>query len=320
MSKQFVLIGLMAWLALAGLQVGCGGGGGGGSSSADEIDVDDDDDGDTDGDTDAGDSDGDSGETATSGYKVIEVKDGGTISGTVSWKGDKPGADEMTYEYTVADDQADTCGKEMMVSGKRKNLRLAIGEGGGVGNVVVWIETSEGVALKKTAEVVIDNKHCEFAPLITLIPRHADVKVKFTSSDGTVNHNAKGAWYPWEGDADPGLFNESVTGSSSATYGDGFEADGLLRINCSLHYWMEGFAIVHNHPYIAKTGADGKFKIDAPLKPGKYKIHFWHAGYKPRTKDGKVVGFGPASGKGVRWTQEIEIKAGANTVDSEYKK
>jgi hypothetical protein len=54
-----------------------------------------------------------------------------------------------------------------------------------------------------------------------------------------------------------------------------FEKPDIVRINCDLHSWMQGWVVVAAHPYYAITGADGQFAFDN-LPPGQYKLQVWH--------------------------------------------
>ena len=48
-----------------------------------------------------------------------------------------------------------------------------------------------------------------------------------------------------------------------------------VKINCDIHGWMESYVLVKDHPYVAVTDADGKFKIEN-LPVGEYTFRVWH--------------------------------------------
>src|SRR5690348_9703656 len=70
---------------------------------------------------------------AQSGYQVITVSNGGTISGTVKWSGPQPRA--LTFPVTKDPQICDPDGN------KRVDLdRLVIGPEGGVANTIVYLK------------------------------------------------------------------------------------------------------------------------------------------------------------------------------------
>ena len=70
---------------------------------------------------------------AQSGYQVITVNDGGTITGTVKWSGPLPKSTAVTInkDPEVCDPQAQK---------KRDLERLIVGASGGVANTVVFLK------------------------------------------------------------------------------------------------------------------------------------------------------------------------------------
>ncbi len=318
MTKKHVLTGLIAWLTIAGLiTVACGGGDDSGKKKSSPPKKSSPGDGSEEEPADPEDAPK---PTPKAGeYTVAAVDNGGTLKGAVIWAGDVPTA-ELSYEYTAAKDDAEVCaGGGVAEGGKRKNGRLQLGDrdGGkkGVAHVVVWIEASEGAELKAPADAVIDNRNCEFNPLIQLVGPKTKLAIK--NSD-TTTHNTKGKFTPWGGEVED-TFNENLKGGSAASFEGGFKKAGQLKLQCDQHYWMEGYAIVQNHPYYAMTDAKGNFEIATAIKPGKYTVHFWHAGYKlKRDGDGKMKGYELP----VRWKKaDVELKAGANDAgEVEYNK
>ena len=56
-----------------------------------------------------------------------------------------------------------------------------------------------------------------------------------------------------------------------------------VQVRDDLHYWMEGYWVVTDHPYVAVTDAEGRFKIEG-LPAGEHQFTVWHesAGYVER--------------------------------------
>lgn len=62
-----------------------------------------------------------------------------------------------------------------------------------------------------------------------------------------------------------------------------------VKVTCDVHPWMSAFWVVTDHPYVAVTDADGKFKI-ANLPAGEHSFRVWHErqGYLNRAYKVKV--------------------------------
>jgi plastocyanin len=74
-----------------------------------------------------------------------------------------------------------------------------------------------------------------------------------------------------------------------------FKKEGVIRLGCNLHANMAAWIVVVSQPHYVITDASGKFEFKT-LKPGKYVLKAWNE------KSNAPV------------TQEVEIKAGKNTV------
>ena len=53
-----------------------------------------------------------------------------------------------------------------------------------------------------------------------------------------------------------------------------------MPINCVIHPWMRGYLLLRDNPYMAKSDADGRFRIEN-LPVGEHEFQLWHerAGY-----------------------------------------
>ena len=75
-----------------------------------------------------------------------------------------------------------------------------------------------------------------------------------------------------------------------------FEKEGIIRLGCNLHANMSAYLVVVSQPAYVITDDKGAFKFNR-LAPGKYKLKAWSEKSKAPI------------------TQEITIKAGANSVN-----
>jgi len=54
-----------------------------------------------------------------------------------------------------------------------------------------------------------------------------------------------------------------------------FDSPGVVALGCNIHDNMLAYIYVSDHPYLAKTGADGTVLVQG-LEAGDYDIHIWH--------------------------------------------
>ena len=199
---------------------------------------------------------------AQSGYTVVPVTNGGTITGTVKWSGPEP----KGLDVPVNKDP-DICDPE---SRKEKNLeRLVVGPDGGVANTIVYLKNiSRGKAMNLPApRRSLDQKHCRYEPHILLVPQTAELAMKSSDAvlhtvhmDGAASFNL------------PFPFTDRVVTRNMNT-------PGLVNLRCNGgHVWMNAEMMVVSHPYYAVTDQTGRFELtDVP--PGDYEVVAWHEGW-----------------------------------------
>lgn len=54
-----------------------------------------------------------------------------------------------------------------------------------------------------------------------------------------------------------------------------FDKSGVVRLGCNVHDWMVAYIYVVDTPYFAKSGKDGKLRLDG-LPAGEYELRVWH--------------------------------------------
>jgi len=198
-----------------------------------------------------------------SGYEVITVSDGGTITGTVKWSGPTPkiAAIPISKDPEICDPQ----------STKKRDLeRLVIGDSGGVANTVVFLkDITKGKAMDLPEErQFLNQRTCRYEPHVLLVPANGSLKIK--SSD-PVLHTVH-----MSGASDYNLPFPFANQTVSRT----MNREGLVDLRCNAgHVWMNGEMLVVRHPYYAITDEDGNFKL-TNVPPGDYEIEAWHEGWK----------------------------------------
>ena len=204
--------------------------------------------------------------TATAdAYTGGDVKDAGTISGSVALEGAAPAPKkiEVTKDQTV-------CGKE-------KEEESLVVKDGKIANAIVSITDIQTGKKLDTADVVLDQKGCHYAPHVLLVPAGANVKI--LNSDGILhNIHTYSEKNPAINMAQPKFKKEISTK---------FEKPENVKLTCDAHGWMTGVAVVMDHPYYVKTDESGAFKLtDVPA--GEYTVKVWHEKLGEKTEKVKV--------------------------------
>lgn len=73
-----------------------------------------------------------------------------------------------------------------------------------------------------------------------------------------------------------------------------FKNVGSAVMLCNVHPEMEAFVVVVPTPYFAKTGPDGKFRIEG-VPAGTYSVQIWHEKLKGQAAPVTVAGEGTAT-------------------------
>ncbi len=216
-------------------------------------------------------------------YQIIDVSNGGSITGEVKIIGAVPKPKRMKVDK----DKSPCANKpifseELLVSNKNKGIK----------NVIVsLLNINKGKKIElPAANPQIDQKGCVFIPHVQIIS--TGVTLEILNNDGIL-HNVHTYCIknPSFNKAQP-KFKKKMTAV--------FKFPEMIKVACDAHRWMSAWIVVAEHPYYALTAADGSFKM-SDIPPGTYQLQYWHE------KLGKV-------------TKEITVKPGEKTVvNMEYK-
>jgi Polysaccharide lyase family 4, domain II len=188
-------------------------------------------------------------------YEAIQVTDGGTIQGKVTFPGSPPPKRKVIP----------TKDKEVCGTAPREVDQIRLGADKAVQEAVVYLKKVEkGKAWEKVSKTPeINNLKCDFQPHVQVI---AAGEFEIVNSD-PVLHNTHG-------------FLGKVTVFNVALPNQGqritkpLKKPGLVRVECDAHGWMLGWVYVAENPYYALTAKDGTFTIkDVP--PGSYTLVAW---------------------------------------------
>jgi plastocyanin len=204
------------------------------------------------------------------GYEEIDVQDGGSVSGTVKFVGEKMPEVKML----PVDKDKEVCGTEPKSSEKF----VISAENMGIKNVVVSIE---GIKKGKKAEAPAEGynlyqKGCWFEPHVMAVP--AGASVSFPNKIDKVMHNLHSYTMPSDSNRP---FNKGVP--FGGTFSTTLKKPGLVKMTCDVHKWMLAWIVVKDSPYYAITDENGNFKIE-DIPPGTYKVQAWQEALGRRIK------------------------------------
>ena len=228
---------------------------------------------------------------ASKDYKVIEVKDGGSVRGICKLVGDASGRPKLS----IFKDNDKGCGDK-----ERPTERVIAGEGGALANCVVYLKSvSAGKdwpkdMLSEDRTGTIDQKGCRYVPHIQWL--RPKTQMVILNSDGA-DHNIHG----FKGSLKDTKFNfSSAPGSKNDNTDSAFLEDSAIYIvKCDIHPWMSAYVHVVDHPYYDVTSAEaangkkpGEFLIEG-IPPGDYDLVCWHEGMieTPTMQDGKIASY-----------------------------
>lgn len=206
-------------------------------------------------------------------YDAGPVANGGSISGTVKYKGTPPAAAKLDVNKDT-----EVCGTTPKMS-----RELVVAADGGIQYAVVGIPSiTKGKPFPAT-NATLDQKGCEYMPHITVMPAGGSVDI--LNSDGIL-HNIH-----TYSDKNPPLNRAQPKFKKTMT--ETFKDPERVRLSCDVHGWMQGWLIVEDNPYFAVTDDKGSFKI-TDIPAGDYEVKVW------QEKLGET-------------TQKVTVKPGADT-------
>ena len=192
-------------------------------------------------------------------YKTVEVANGGTVSGKITFSGNDP----APKSYAIAKDN-DVCGNgDRLVDFVKVN-------NGALNDAVVYLDKVKvGKAFPKL-NGKLEQKGCEFLPFLSVM--HNENSVDAINSDN-VTHNIH--TYEMIGRAKKTVFNVSQPKPGSVTKKVKLKRGAGMKVECDAHDFMHSFVFVAKNPYYAVVDNNGAFSIDN-VPAGKYIIKAWH--------------------------------------------
>jgi plastocyanin len=187
-------------------------------------------------------------------YEGGDVKDGGTISGTVKFKGTAPAPKKLD----VSKDK-EVCGKSPKVD------QSLVVNNGNLANAVVTITDIKKGKKIDAKKVTLDQKECEYRPHVLAFPAGSTIEI--LNPDGIL-HNV----HSYSKVNSP--FNQAQP-KFKKTLQVKIDKPEAIEVKCDVHGWMHGWLVATESPYVAMTDKSGSFKLtDVPA--GSYTVEVWH--------------------------------------------
>jgi len=194
--------------------------------------------------------------TAAGTAPAVDEANAGSITGKVSFAGDKPAMKTLSMDATPACARAHTT--------PQKSQEVVVNDNGTLKNVFVWVKaglpdkqwTPPGGAVK------LEQKGCMYEPHVLGVMTAQEIEIV---NDDPTNHNI----HPL-----PKVnqeWNESQPPKGDNKKKSFARQEVMIPVKCNVHPWMRAYIGVVGHPFFAVTGDDGSFTIKG-LPPGTYTV------------------------------------------------
>ncbi len=188
------------------------------------------------------------------GYEGGAVKDGGSISGTVKFKGTAPAPKKLD----VGKD------KEVCDKSPKMDMSLVVKDGNLVNAVVMITDIKKGKK-NEVKSVTLDQNGCEYNPHVLAFP--AGTTVEILNPDGVLHNVHSYSKVNSAFNLAQPKFKKKMTVK--------IEKPEAVEVKCDVHGWMQGWLVATANPYYAVTDGSGNFKLtDVPA--GTYTVEVWH--------------------------------------------
>jgi hypothetical protein len=143
--------------------------------------------------------------------------------------------------------------------------RLVVSATGGVRDAVLELRGVKGETAKTlSGPFELTQTKCVYEPHVLVVPCNTPVLVH---NADPVLHNVHSFC---KRNAPANLAQPGGSDAVELT----FEAAERVQLRCDLHGWMHAWVIVVDHPWYARTDAEGNFSLDG-VPPGTYTLRCW---------------------------------------------
>ncbi|MEE8260524.1 MAG: hypothetical protein V3R14_05935 [Nitrospinaceae bacterium] len=212
-------------------------------------------------------------------YQEIEVKNGGTIQGKATMKGETP---QPRVFHLVLFPNLDMCAEvdtddEMnrllfdFITDKQRGLK----------DVVITLEHVDAGKAFPNKPINILSENCKFLPEVNVLPQGGTF---FVDNQDAVMHNSQ----VYQSERGKIILNIPIPAEEISDGKVTFQKHyKIFQMICGMHEFMQTWGYRVQNPYYYQTQVDGNYKIDN-IPPGEYEINAWHYLMKKQSKKIKI--------------------------------
>ncbi len=201
--------------------------------------------------------------TKTDSNAAPPVKGFGTLEGRVALSGVLPQLSPLTVNKDP----------EVCAVAPIPDESLVVGENNGVANVFVYIKKvpggDHGEYQSSGDKLVFDQKQCTFTPHAMIVPCNKTIEI--LNAD-PIPHNTRNT--PKTNTSVNYLVGGNVREGGPTIIYEKPEREPVA-VKCDYHAWMTAYQFPVDHPFVALTGTDGKYRIEN-IPSGTHQFQFWH--------------------------------------------
>ena len=194
----------------------------------------------------------------------------GIIEGEVVFQGKAPEAAKVNTSSDPACANAPQTNQSLVVNS------------GKVANVLVRVSDADLKVAAPAQPVTIDQKSCNYSPRVQGAVEGQKLEVR---NDDPTLHNVHA--YVGVTGGRP-LFNNAQPPGAAPIAHPVPTQDGVLKVKCDVHPWMEAYVVVNHNPYFGSTGADRARSRSRTCPAGKHTLTAWQEKLGTKTIDVEV--------------------------------
>lgn len=188
-------------------------------------------------------------------YDVISIEKGGELSGTITFKGERP-----TMQPIKVVLNPEYCGNTVY-----DETYIINPQNNGLENVVISIEGIERGKKANDQLVIVENLKCHFVPHVQagMVGDYFELRnLDPVLHDNHFRINERT------------IFNMAMP-PNGKNVKKRMTEPGIINTVCDAHTFMKGSIYVAENPYFAVTDKNGNYTI-SNIPPGKYRVKVWH--------------------------------------------
>lgn len=195
----------------------------------------------------------------------------GTVEGQFVLEGDAPELAPLVAKGDATAKDAQVCA----ALGVPNESLVVNPENRGIANIFLYLRKAPGrihpdLAQSSQKEIDFDQKDCRFIPHAMIV--RTDQTVLLKSSD-PISHNTRTSSF--ENTAINLIIPPNDRKGTPIQLKKSEVSRPPVTVSCDIHTYMRAYWVVTDHPYVALTDADGKFRIEN-LPAGEHTFRVWH--------------------------------------------